>query len=187
VLYLENSLASHVFTPARIGVLKLLASQAAISLENAHLYGDLDQAQAYLSEAQKLSQTGSVGWVPSSGELFWSSETYRIFDYDPAIKPTLEMILQRVHPEDRSMVQQLLDRASRTGHEWNLDYRLLPKLTISIRPSTKAVLDTLALMARKHAWRIIDELVWKQIERLPTEDRRALEIVAHRAEASQRT
>src|ERR1700688_364011 len=125
VLYLENSLASHVFTPARIAVLKLLASQAAVSLENAHLYTDLHQAQAYLSEAQKLSQTGSVGWVPSSGELFWSSEMYRIFDYDPAIKPTLEMILQRVHPEDRSMVQQLLDRASRTGHEWNLDYRLL--------------------------------------------------------------
>jgi predicted ATPase/PAS domain-containing protein len=125
VLYLENSLASHVFTPARIAVLKLLASQAAISLENAHLYSDLDQAQAYLSEAQSLSQTGSVGWVPSSGELFWSSETYRIFDYDPAIKPTLEMILQRVHPEDRSMVQQVLDRASRTGHEWNLGYRLL--------------------------------------------------------------
>ena len=125
VLYLENSLASHVFTPARIEVLKLLASQAAISLENAHLYTDLDQAQAYLSEAQRLSQTGSVGWVPSSGELIWSSETYRIFDYDPAIKPTLEMVLQRVHPEDRSLVQQLMDRASRTGHDWNLDHRLL--------------------------------------------------------------
>ena len=40
-LYLENSLASHVFTPARISVLELLASQAAISLENARLYADL--------------------------------------------------------------------------------------------------------------------------------------------------
>jgi len=132
VLYLENSLASHVFTPARIEVLKLLASQAAISLENAHLFTDLDQAytdlhqaQAYLSEAQRLSQTGSVSWAPSSGELIWSSETYRIFDYDPTIKPTVEMVLQRVHPEDRSLVQQLMDRASRTGHDWNLDHRLL--------------------------------------------------------------
>src|SRR6202040_4293875 len=43
VLYLENNLASHVFTPARISVLKLLASQAAISLENAKLYSDLRQ------------------------------------------------------------------------------------------------------------------------------------------------
>ena len=89
------------------------------------LYTDLHQAQAYLSEAQRLSQTGSFGWVPSSGELIWSSETYRIFDYDPAIKPTLEMVLQRVHPEDRSLVQQLIDRASRTGDDWNLDHRLL--------------------------------------------------------------
>src|SRR5216684_2374403 len=125
VLYLENSLASHVFTPARIAALKLLASQAAVSLENAHLYTDLHQAQAYLSEAQRLSQTGSLGWIPSSGEIIWSSETYRIFDYDPAIKPTVEMVLQRVHPEDRSVVQQLIDRASRTGHDWNLDHRLL--------------------------------------------------------------
>jgi hypothetical protein len=77
-------------------------------LENAHLYTDLHQAQAYLSEAQRLSQTGSLGWVPSSGELIWSSETYRIFDYDPAINPTVEMVLQRVRPEDRSLVQQLL-------------------------------------------------------------------------------
>jgi transcriptional regulator with GAF, ATPase, and Fis domain len=125
VLYLENSLASHVFTPARTAVLKLLASQAAISLENAHLYTDLHQAQAYLSEAQRLSQTGSLGWIPSSGETIWSSETYRIYDYDPAIKPTVEMVLQRVHPEDRSLVQQVIDRASHTGHDWNLDHRLL--------------------------------------------------------------
>jgi predicted ATPase/GAF domain-containing protein len=125
VLYLENNLTSHVFTPARMAVLKLLASQAAISLENAHLYTDLDQAQAYLSEAQRLSQTGSLGWIPSSGENIWSSETYRIYDYDPAIEPTMEMVLQRVHPEDRSLVEQNMDRASRTGQDWNLDHRLL--------------------------------------------------------------
>lgn len=46
VLYLENNLASHVFTPARISVLKLLASQAAISLENARLYNDLQEREA---------------------------------------------------------------------------------------------------------------------------------------------
>src|SRR6202041_4086384 len=45
VLYLENNLASHVFTPARISVLKLLASQAAISLENARLYGELTMSE----------------------------------------------------------------------------------------------------------------------------------------------
>ena len=125
ILYLENRLTSHVFTPARIAVLKLLASQAAISLENAHLYTDLDQAQAYLSEAQRLSLTGSFGWTQSSGELIWSTETFRIFDHDPAIKPTLKMVLQRTHPEDQPLVQQLIDRASRSGEDWDLDHRLL--------------------------------------------------------------
>ncbi|MCU1336084.1 MAG: multi-sensor signal transduction multi-kinase [Bryobacterales bacterium] len=125
VLYLENSLASHVFTPARIAVLRLLASQAAISLENAHLYTELHEAQAYLSEAQRLSQTGSAGWVPSTGEIIWSSETYRIFDFDPAIQPTEEMVLERIHPEDRSLFLQITDQASRAGQDWNLDHRLL--------------------------------------------------------------
>ena len=53
-----------------MAVLKLLASQAAISLENAHLYTDLQHAQEYLSEAQGLSHTGSFGWNLSDGEIF---------------------------------------------------------------------------------------------------------------------
>src|SRR5262249_46511638 len=59
VVYLENNVTSHVFTPSRIALLKLLASQAAISLENAGLYADLKKAQAYLAEAQRLTATGS--------------------------------------------------------------------------------------------------------------------------------
>src|SRR5262249_41243045 len=58
-LYLENSLTPHAFTPARITVLRLLASQAAFSLENARLYSDLQHAKALLAEAQRLSHTGS--------------------------------------------------------------------------------------------------------------------------------
>jgi len=69
VLYLENNVASHVFTPSRIELLRLLASQAAISLENARLYSDLRESQAYLAEAQRLSQTGSWAWHPGSGEI----------------------------------------------------------------------------------------------------------------------
>ncbi len=45
VLYLENNLASHVFTPSRTSLLELLASQAAISLENARLYGELTMSE----------------------------------------------------------------------------------------------------------------------------------------------
>ncbi len=124
VLYLANSLAARVFTLDRITVLKLLASRASISLENAHLYADLSQAQTYLSEAQRLSLTGSFGWIPSSGEIIWSNETFRIFDYDPAIKPTVEMVLERTHLEDRQSVRQLIDRVSREKTGFDIEHRL---------------------------------------------------------------
>ena len=115
VLYLENNLTPHVFTPARIAVLKLLASQAAISLENARLYRDAQQMEAYLKAAQTLSHTGSFGWRPATGEIVWSDETYQIMGYDRGTKPTLELVFQRIHPEDTVLVQEAIDRATLNG------------------------------------------------------------------------
>ena len=62
VLYLENNLASHVFTPARISVLELLASQAAISLENAQLYNDLQEREAKIRRLVDSNIVGIVIW-----------------------------------------------------------------------------------------------------------------------------
>lgn len=67
----------------------------------------LRRGEAYLAEAQRLSHTGSFGWTPSTGELHWSDETFRILEYDPSIKPTIERVLQRIHPDDRAMMRQL--------------------------------------------------------------------------------
>jgi PAS domain S-box-containing protein len=125
VLYLENNLTPRAFTPARIAVLRLLASQAAISLENARLYADLQHAEAYLAEAQRLSHTGSFGWNVSSGEIFWSEESFRIFGYDPATKPTVEAALNRVHPDDVALVQQVIDRAATDKQGFDFEHRLL--------------------------------------------------------------
>jgi PAS domain S-box-containing protein len=62
-LYLENNLASHVFTPARISVLELLASQAAISLENARLYGDLGEREARIRRLVDANIIGILIWA----------------------------------------------------------------------------------------------------------------------------
>jgi PAS domain S-box-containing protein len=62
VLYLENNLASHVFTPTRISVLELLASQAAISLENARLYNDLHEREARIRRLVDANIVGVVIW-----------------------------------------------------------------------------------------------------------------------------
>jgi signal transduction histidine kinase len=131
-LYLENNLTPRAFTSDRVAVLELLASQAAISLENANLYSDLHRSysdlyrsEASLAEGQRLSHTGSFGWNVSSGEIYWSEETYNIFEHDRAVKPTLELIFKRIHPDDRDLVQQTIDRASEARANLDFEHRLL--------------------------------------------------------------
>jgi len=85
----------------------------------------LQRSEAYLAEAQRLSHTGSFGWWPASNEIFWSEETFRIFQYDQATKPTVELILQRVHPDDAAFVKQTIERASQDGKDFEHEYRLL--------------------------------------------------------------
>src|SRR6516225_6814124 len=85
----------------------------------------LHRSEAYLAEAQKLSHTGSFGWDVCSGKIYWSRETFRIFEYDPGTEPVLELILNRTHPEDRVQVRQLIDRVSVERKEFDFEHRLL--------------------------------------------------------------
>ena len=107
------------------GVLKRFAGTIMDITEEEKLTQELKRNQAYLAEAQRLSQTGSFGWVISTGEIFWSQETYRIFEYDPATKPTVELVLQRTHPEDKDLVRRVIDRSAREGNDFDLEHRLL--------------------------------------------------------------
>src|SRR6266404_2170020 len=250
LLYLENNVTSHVFTPARIAVLKLLASEAAISLENTRLYKDLKEresrirrlvdaniigiilwnvkgriseaneaflrmveydredllsgrvrwreltpekwreadeqalaelaatgickpfekeyfrkdgsrvpvlvgaallpgtpdegvgfvldlterkraedalrrSEVYLAEAQRISHTGSFRWTIATGEILWSEETFRILQYAPTTNPTLDLVLQRVHPKDKVGVREAMERVSRYGKDEDYEHRLL--------------------------------------------------------------
>ena len=85
----------------------------------------LRRSEAYLGAAQTLTHTGSFGWNVSSGEIYWSREAFEIFGYEPTVKITIELIMQRTHPEDRSAVHQLVDRVSRDRTEYDLEHRLL--------------------------------------------------------------
>ena len=124
-LYLENNLTPCAFSSDRVAVLELLAAQAAISVENARLYSDLQRSETFLAEGQSISHTGSFGWSVQSGEIYWSEETYNIFEHDRAAKPTLEWVLQRIHPDDRDLVQQTLDRATNERTNFDIEHRLL--------------------------------------------------------------
>jgi PAS domain S-box-containing protein len=105
--------------------LKKYVGSAIDVTEHELLTQELRRREAYLSEAQRLSHTGSFGWRPDTGEIVWSDESYRIFEYDRAERPTLDMALQRVHPLDRVSVRQVIERASQTGTDFEHEYRLL--------------------------------------------------------------
>jgi len=85
----------------------------------------LHQSEAYLSEAQRLSHTGSFAWKVSTGEINWSEEHFRIFQYDRTMTPSVELIRQRVHPEDAALVKQTVERAAQDGKDFDFEHRLL--------------------------------------------------------------
>lgn len=104
-------------SPKRIGV-------GVDITEHELLMQELNRRQAYLTEAMRLSHTGYFGRRPKSGEILWSEETYRIYEFDPAIDVRIEAIIARVHPEDRSLVLEMADRVA-GGVPINYRHRLL--------------------------------------------------------------
>src|ERR1700731_3352491 len=114
-------------------------AEQALREAQAHLYAGLQQenserrraegalrrSEAYLAEAQALSHTGVFGWETSSGEIYWSAETFRIFGFDPATPPDIARIIQQTHPEDKDFLEQTLDRARHERRDFDLEHRLL--------------------------------------------------------------
>jgi PAS domain S-box-containing protein len=84
----------------------------------------LRRSEAYLTQAQRLSRTGSFGWNVTGAEHTWSDETYRIFEYEPGTEPTLELVLQRTHPDDRAKVRKVMDDAA-AGAGFDVEQRLV--------------------------------------------------------------
>ena len=139
VLYLENRLAPHVFTPDRLAVLDLLASQAAISLENARLYAEVERenlerqrvedelrrSERLMAEGQRISRTGSWAWNIRTGKLIWSAEQWRIFGLNPdAEEMTVGLFAGMIHPDDRSFALQTVDEAIRSRTAFEQEFRI---------------------------------------------------------------
>jgi len=93
--------------------------------ERRHAEEALQRSEVYLSEAQRLSHTGSFGWRVASGEIYWSEETYRIFGFELTVRPTLNLALERIHPEDRQLVQEVIRSAAQGENDFDFEHRLL--------------------------------------------------------------
>ena len=86
---------------------------------------ELRRSAAFLAQAQQLSRTGSFSWRVANGEITWSEELYRIYELDPDIKITLEVIRTRVHPEDLTLYEKMVDQAQNGSDDFEWQYRLL--------------------------------------------------------------
>ena len=127
VLYLDNNLAAGVFTPARIAVLKVLASEAAMSLENSRLYRELQEREARI---RRLVDANIVG-------IF-------IWDFDGNIHEANDAFLHIVGYEREDIVSRRLSWRTLTPGEWleRDDQRWIPELKMrgSLAPFEKEYL-----------------------------------------------
>lgn len=119
------ALKSGVVSVLDNGILKGIVGTAMDVTEQEHLTQERRRQEMYLAEAQRLSHTGSFGWSYPTGELSWSDETFRIFEYDPGVKPTLDLVFRRMHPDDKARVRQILEQASKDGTDCEYEHRLL--------------------------------------------------------------
>jgi PAS domain S-box-containing protein len=85
----------------------------------------LRRSEAYSAEAQKLSKAGSLAWDVPNDVHFWSDETYQIMGFDRSVKPSMDLITQRVHPDDRAHLHHEADRARQGAPNFDYEQRLL--------------------------------------------------------------
>jgi PAS domain S-box-containing protein len=98
---------------------------ASIAIERALSEAALKRSEAFLAEAQHLSRIGSFAWRVATNEITWSEQLYRIFEFDPQVTVTLELIGTRVHPEDLTLLQNMIERASSAASDFQYEHRLL--------------------------------------------------------------
>jgi PAS domain S-box-containing protein len=106
---------------------------------------DVRRSEAFLAEGERLSHTGTWGLNVASGDVLWSQEHFRIFEFDPReTKPSLELFWQKVHPEDRVRVQQLLEEAVQERKDFASDFRIIlsNRTTKHVHGTAHAVVDS---------------------------------------------
>ena len=86
----------------------------------------LERSETYLEEAQRLSHSGSWYWNINTGEVFWSKEFFAIFGLDPErTRASYSLYLERVHPDDRSQLENAREIAIRKQEDFDTEYRLV--------------------------------------------------------------
>ncbi len=106
------------------GLIQQFTHIASIAVARVQNDAALKRSEAFLVEGQRLSATGSYHWRVATDEITGSDQLYRIFDLDPSLPMTLELIATRFHPEDARVVDDIVTRARHGGGDFESDFRL---------------------------------------------------------------
>ena len=86
---------------------------------------ELRRSEAFLAEAQRLTHVGSYSWRVATGEIKWSKQLYRIYEFEVGVNITPELIRTRVHPEDVTLIEKMAEQARNGRKDFEWQYRLL--------------------------------------------------------------
>src|SRR4051812_48218283 len=98
---------------------------ASIAIERAQREAALKRSEGFLREAQRLSRTGSFSWRVATNEIMLSEEAYRIYEIEPGVKVTLDLLNTRVHPENQANLKEVIHLAKGEGGNFDYESRLL--------------------------------------------------------------
>jgi signal transduction histidine kinase len=126
VLYLESEREQKTLTPRCVSVMRMLASQAAVSFESAQLFEALRETNMWMVKGQQLGRMGSYRWNTRTLLSRASRECYRIFGISLDINPVpFEVFRDRIHPDDFPALERALEEAVNTKSAFGHEYRVV--------------------------------------------------------------
>jgi PAS domain S-box-containing protein len=112
-------------TESALDSLSFAAGIIAQGIERRHAEEALRRSEAFLAEGQRLGQMGSYSWCVATNKIEWSNQLYRIYGLEIGVPVTLELIRTRVHPQDLSLYEKMVEKAQTGGSDFELQFRLL--------------------------------------------------------------
>jgi PAS domain S-box-containing protein len=111
-------------TPFHQMLIEKFTHIASIAIERTRSEEALKRSEAFLAEAQRVSATGSFYWRVATEEIMWSQQAYRIYEFDPAVTMTPQLIRTRIHPEYVEFFDEIIDRARCLGGDFDNEHLL---------------------------------------------------------------
>ena len=112
-------------TQFQLDLISQVTHIASIAIERALSVTALKQSETFLAEAQRLSRIGSFSWRVASNEVTWSEQLYRIYEFNPGAPVTLDLIRTRVHPDDLTLYEKMVEQGRNGAEDFEWQYRLL--------------------------------------------------------------